>query len=182
MSLPKNVVFVPSGATISGLSARGSRVGAPATVNRIGVVPAEENDSSSGGETPNAGVLKNGAAPTASAPAALAWPKRVPLLVANVFTTKFDRKATYFSMLGSGPATRPMAILAWVGGPPLVTPRMSTGSPPTLATDVLKRKVPVVVKSAMSRSVWAPGAPLTEKNGSDHCKEICVVPLGKVTV
>src|SRR5437870_7639152 len=72
----KKVVFAPSGATISGLSARGSGVARrlPARSNRMGVVPDEEKDSNTGGETPNSGVLEYPAAPTASAPVALAWP------------------------------------------------------------------------------------------------------------
>src|SRR5215475_8740195 len=71
---PGTVVATPSGATTSGLLARGSGVGSrlPAGSNRTGVVPDEENDSKTGGETPKAGVLEYRAAPTASAPAAFA--------------------------------------------------------------------------------------------------------------
>jgi hypothetical protein len=75
VSVPKKVVSPPSGATISGLdpiSALASRL--PAESKRIGVPPAEEKESNTGGETPNAGVLKYAAAPTASAAAAFVWP------------------------------------------------------------------------------------------------------------
>jgi hypothetical protein len=54
----KNVVSVPSGATISGfrrISGIAKRL--PAVSKRIGVDPHEENSSKSGGETPNSGVL-----------------------------------------------------------------------------------------------------------------------------
>ena len=57
LSNPKNVVFVPSGATISGLS-RSSEVGRPRVSKRIGVGPAEEYHSSCGGAVPNAGVSR----------------------------------------------------------------------------------------------------------------------------
>src|ERR1700752_1012474 len=48
---PGTVVATPSGATTSGLSARGSGMGSrlPAGSNRTGVVPAEENASKTGG-------------------------------------------------------------------------------------------------------------------------------------
>src|SRR5215831_20265803 len=67
---PGTVVTTPSGATISGLSARGSGVASrlPARSNRMGVVPDEEKNSKTGGKTPNTGVLKYAAAPTASVP------------------------------------------------------------------------------------------------------------------
>ena len=52
----KNVVLPPSGPTISGLS-RISLVGVPSVSNSIGVGPADEKASKSGGLTPNAGVL-----------------------------------------------------------------------------------------------------------------------------
>src|SRR5262245_45325018 len=57
---PGTVVTTPSGATISGLSARGLGVDSrlPARSNRMGVVPDDEKNSETGGETPKAGVLK----------------------------------------------------------------------------------------------------------------------------
>src|SRR5262245_62561193 len=66
---PGTVVATPSGATISGLSARGSGVDSrlPARSNRIGVAPDEEKEFKTGGDNPNCGVLKYAAAPTASA-------------------------------------------------------------------------------------------------------------------
>src|SRR4051812_29150833 len=82
MSEPKNVVFPPSGATMSGCC-RVTLTRAPAVLKKIGVSPAELKLSSCGGETPNAGVLNHGAAPTPIPPAALVWPYDVPLLVAN---------------------------------------------------------------------------------------------------
>ncbi len=68
----KNVVFAQSGATISGLLARESDIGLPAMSKRIGVPPAEEYEFKRGGDTPNPGVLKYAAAPTACAPTAFA--------------------------------------------------------------------------------------------------------------
>ena len=57
-SPPKKLVLAPSGATISGLEARRSGVGsrAPVEPKRIGVVPEDEKNSSTGLATPNAGV------------------------------------------------------------------------------------------------------------------------------
>jgi len=57
VSLPKNVVSTPSGAVMSGCwrtSGVASRF--PAVLNRMGVPPAEENASMSGGFCPNADV------------------------------------------------------------------------------------------------------------------------------
>src|SRR5262249_37387966 len=57
--LPKNVVLAPSGATISGFTRIcGIAKRLPAVSKMIGVDPAEENGSRSGGETPNSGVLR----------------------------------------------------------------------------------------------------------------------------
>ena len=53
----KKVVLVPSGATIPGLSrTKGGLIDPPEVSKRIGVDPAEENDSSTGGAVPKAGV------------------------------------------------------------------------------------------------------------------------------
>src|SRR5262249_47106595 len=83
----KKVVLTQSGATMSGLSARGSGVESrlPARSNRIGVAPDEEKEFKTGGDTPNCGVLKYAAAPPASAPTAFGWPKNVVLCVFNSF-------------------------------------------------------------------------------------------------
>src|SRR5215831_11593468 len=104
----KKVVLTQSGATISGLSARGSGVESrlPARSNRIGVAPDEEKEFKTGGDTPNCGVLKYAAAPTASAPTAFAWPNIVLLFVANslmVSAVPARIKLTYFIKLGLGP-------------------------------------------------------------------------------
>src|SRR6056297_771447 len=56
-SEPKKVVFVPSTQVISGFW-RETLTGFPAASNRIGVGPAEENDSSSGGDWAKSGVSK----------------------------------------------------------------------------------------------------------------------------
>src|SRR5262249_33345011 len=105
---PGTVVATPSGATISGLLARGSGVDSrlPARSNRIGVAPDEEKEFKTGGDTPNCGVLKYAAAPTASAPTAFAWPNIVLLFVANslmVSAVPARIKLTYFIKLGLGP-------------------------------------------------------------------------------
>jgi hypothetical protein len=54
---PKNVVSAPSGAVIAGCS-RASGVASrfPAVSKRMGLPPADENASMTGGVTPNAGV------------------------------------------------------------------------------------------------------------------------------
>src|SRR5262245_1645507 len=55
----KNVVSVPSGATILGFRRLlGIAKRLPAVLKRMGVGPAEENGSKRGGETPNSGVSR----------------------------------------------------------------------------------------------------------------------------
>src|SRR5262249_57962465 len=67
---PGTVVATPSGATTSGLLARGSGVRSrlPAGSNRTGVVPDEENASKTGGGGPKGGGFEKITAPTASPP------------------------------------------------------------------------------------------------------------------
>ena len=58
MSEPKKVVLAPSGAMMRGLLRKmGLARRVPAVSNRIGVPPADEEPSASGGLTPKAGVL-----------------------------------------------------------------------------------------------------------------------------
>src|SRR5439155_23489479 len=67
---PWTVVTTPSGATISGFRRiTGVARRWPAVANRIRVPPADEYESSTGGVTPNPGVLWKSAAPTAIASA-----------------------------------------------------------------------------------------------------------------
>ena len=57
ISVPKKVVLVPSTATIWGLKrTSGAAFRLPSLLNRMGVGPAEEKDSSRGGLTSNSGV------------------------------------------------------------------------------------------------------------------------------
>ena len=54
---PKNVVSAPSGAVIAGCSrTSGVAIRFPAVSKRMGLPPADENASMTGGVTPNAGV------------------------------------------------------------------------------------------------------------------------------
>src|SRR4051812_9689211 len=58
LSLPKKVVFPPSGAVKFGFCRLTAVCETPVVVNRIGVAPPrEENDSTNGGFTPFQGVL-----------------------------------------------------------------------------------------------------------------------------
>src|SRR4051812_9367690 len=83
----KKVVSAPSGPTTPGWSrVTGEPRRLPAVSKQMAVPPADENDSSTAGLTPKPGVFVYRAAPTPIAPAALAWPTSVLLLVAKVLT------------------------------------------------------------------------------------------------
>src|SRR3954447_13032108 len=103
---------------------------APAVLNRIRVGPAQLKSSITGGETPNAGVLNHGAAPTPIPPAALVWPYDVPLLVANCGLPMPEPKSTYFTWPGNAPA-KPANIRLNVAATPVVfwNVNTSTASP-----------------------------------------------------
>src|SRR4029077_3077560 len=165
VSVPKNVVSTPSGAMISGLSERASGVASrlPDKSNRIGVVPDEEKDSKTGGETPKAGVLEYRTAPTASAAAALAWPNIVPLWVSYSFTLA-EPMRMYLINPGFAPENLTIIMFTVTGVIALfVNEKISTASPPILLNAVPARIcVAEELRMYISTSFCVPGAPLTE--------------------
>src|SRR4051812_38946118 len=81
---------------------------------RMGTPPADENELRQAGlhcgrsGLPHSSVWYQAAAPTASAPAALAWPYTVPLAVSYSLTTNTPPSRsyhTYLRLLGAGPST-----------------------------------------------------------------------------
>src|SRR4051812_6527087 len=76
------------------------------------VGPTDEKPSMVGGETPNAGVLKNAAAPTAMAPFAELWPNTVLSLVLVMLEPKLTLllKATNRMSAGADPELSPTRI------------------------------------------------------------------------
>src|SRR5690348_4144272 len=99
------------------------------------VGPTDEKFSMTGGDTPNAGVWENAAAPTAMAPLAELWPNTVLSLVLVMFEPIVTPllKATNLMSAGAAPETRPTRIKK---DPLPVRPNVMTGSEPI--SDVVK--------------------------------------------
>jgi hypothetical protein len=74
----------------------------PAVSKRMGVPPADEKFSMSGGLTPKTGVFRKLAAPTPRQPSAALWPQEVPPPVLySSMVTELDPTFTIFIKPGS---------------------------------------------------------------------------------